>query len=149
MQDAQAHDRALALLLATGDLVNLLNIGGCLGICTSSNPDIGPPFDCEVLGQVLHFPYLGERIGVPANIRQGARALTDRLAVGGVPVIAVVGTCMNSGKTFACTSLIQELQAVFSHPYDEQPAELEAKVDRLRPREFFNAGGVSHYSCSS
>jgi uncharacterized protein YdiU (UPF0061 family) len=47
------------------------------------------------------------------------------------------------------TSLIQELQAVFSHPYDEQPAELEAKVDRLRPREFFNAGGVSHYSCSS
>ncbi len=95
--------------LATGDVVNLLNIGGCLGVCTSSNPDIGPPFDCEVLGQVLHFPYLGERIGVPANIRQGARPLTDRLAVGGVPVVAVVGTCMNSGKTFACTSLIQEL----------------------------------------
>ena len=23
---------------------------------------------CEVLGQILHFPYLGERIGVPANI---------------------------------------------------------------------------------
>ena len=46
-------------------------------------------------------------------------------------------------------SLIQELQEVFSHPYDEQTAEVEAKVDRLRPREFFNAGGVSHYSCSS
>jgi uncharacterized protein YdiU (UPF0061 family) len=47
------------------------------------------------------------------------------------------------------TSLIKELQAVFSHPYDEQSVEVEATVDRLKPREFFNAGGVSHYSCSS
>ncbi len=94
--------------LAPGDVVNLLNIGGCIGICTSSNPDIGPPFECEVLGQVLHFPYLGERIGVPANIQQGALQMSDGLDVAGVPVVAVVGTCMNSGKTFACTSLIQE-----------------------------------------
>ena len=95
--------------LAVGDVIHLLNIGGCLGVCTSSNPDVGPPFEGEVLGQVLHFPYLGERIGVPANIRQNAQPLTDRLDLQGVPVIAVVGTCMNSGKTFACTSLIQEL----------------------------------------
>lgn len=46
-------------------------------------------------------------------------------------------------------SLIQELQAVFSRPYEALPPELEATYDRLRPREFFNAGGVSHYSCSS
>jgi len=46
-------------------------------------------------------------------------------------------------------SLIQELQAVFSHPYDDHSAEVEATYDRLKPREFFNAGGVSHYSCSS
>jgi len=46
-------------------------------------------------------------------------------------------------------SLIHDLQEVFSHPYDEQSQEVEAKYDRLRPREFFNAGGVSHYSCSS
>jgi len=46
-------------------------------------------------------------------------------------------------------SLIQQLQAVFSHPYDAPSAELAATYDRLRPREFFNAGGVSHYSCSS
>lgn len=85
--------------LAVGEMVNLLNIGGCLGICTSANPDLGPPFDCEVLGQVLDFPYLGERIGVPANIRQGAREMSDALDLQGVPVVAVVGTCMNSGKT--------------------------------------------------
>lgn len=94
--------------LAVGDRINILNIGGCLGICTSINPDLGPPFECEVLGQVLHFPYLAERIGVPANIRQGALPVTGALDVRGVPVIAVVGTCMNAGKTLACTSLIQE-----------------------------------------
>jgi uncharacterized protein YdiU (UPF0061 family) len=47
------------------------------------------------------------------------------------------------------TSLIRELQEVFSNPYDELSAELAVKYDQLKPREFFNAGGVSHYSCSS
>lgn len=47
------------------------------------------------------------------------------------------------------TSLIQELQQLFSAPYQEPSPELAATYDRLRPREFFNAGGVSHYSCSS
>jgi uncharacterized protein YdiU (UPF0061 family) len=46
-------------------------------------------------------------------------------------------------------SLIQELQVLFKNPYSEQSAELEATYSRLRPRKFFNAGGVSHYSCSS
>ena len=40
----------------------------CSGICDSVNPDKGKPFDCRVLGVVLHFPYLGERIGVPARV---------------------------------------------------------------------------------
>ena len=47
-----------------------------------------------VLGQVLHFPYLGERIGVPANIGQAAPPLDDGLDAAGVPVVVVVGTCM-------------------------------------------------------
>ena len=45
--------------------------------------------------------------------------------------------------------LINEIQQVFRHPYDEQSAVEEAKFDRLKPREFFNTGGLSHYSCSS
>jgi uncharacterized protein YdiU (UPF0061 family) len=47
------------------------------------------------------------------------------------------------------TRLIQELQEVFRHPYDEPSPELAATYDGLKPQEFFNAGGVSHYSCSS
>jgi len=45
--------------------------------------------------------------------------------------------------------LVRELQEVFRHPYEALPPELAATYDRLKPREFFNAGGVSHYSCSS
>lgn len=46
-------------------------------------------------------------------------------------------------------SLVRELQEVLTHPYDEQSAEVEDKFYQLRPREFFSAGGISHYSCSS
>src|SRR5476649_1066711 len=56
-----------------GDIIQMLNIGGVLGICDSANPEKGAPFDCRVVGGVLHFPYLGERIGVPARV--GERAL--------------------------------------------------------------------------
>ena len=46
-------------------------------------------------------------------------------------------------------SLIKELQEVLSHPYEEQSQTIEEKYYRLKPEAFFNAGGVSHYSCSS
>jgi uncharacterized protein YdiU (UPF0061 family) len=46
-------------------------------------------------------------------------------------------------------SLIQELQALFSDPYEAPSAEQASRYDQLRPRQFFSAGGISHYSCSS
>ena len=96
--------------LQQGDTIQLLNIGGVLGICDSANPDVGPPFDCKVLGTVLSFPYLGERIGVPA--RAGAAILEDdtALEMHGVPVIALAGTCMDSGKTAAACAIVGRLR---------------------------------------
>jgi uncharacterized protein YdiU (UPF0061 family) len=47
------------------------------------------------------------------------------------------------------TTLIQELQQLFSCPYDALSDALASRYDRLKPREFFHAGGISHYSCSS
>jgi hypothetical protein len=94
--------------LKTGDRIHILNLGGVLGICTSVNTDLGQPFECEVLGQVLHFPWIGERVGIPASIGYGIPPLDERLDVRGIPVVAVVGTCMNAGKTQACQSLVQE-----------------------------------------
>ena len=46
-------------------------------------------------------------------------------------------------------SLIEELQTVFSSPYDAPSQELASRYDQLKPRQFFSAGGISHYSCSS
>lgn len=46
-------------------------------------------------------------------------------------------------------SVIKELQQVLSDPYAEQSKGVEDKYYRLKPKEFLNAGGVSHYSCSS
>jgi uncharacterized protein YdiU (UPF0061 family) len=46
-------------------------------------------------------------------------------------------------------SLVRELQDVITQPYDEQSMDIEQKFYKLKPFEFFEAGGVSHYSCSS
>jgi hypothetical protein len=96
--------------LGPGDTIQILNIGGVLGICDSANPDVGAPFDCEVLGTVLTFPYLGERIGVPARV--GANTLEDNPAIdtNGVPVVALAGTCMDSGKTAAACAIVSRLR---------------------------------------
>ena len=96
--------------LKPGDTIQVLNIGGVLGVCDSANPDVGAPFDCEVLGTVLSFPYLGERIGVPA--RAGSSALEDEppIHTAGVPVVAMAGTCMDSGKTAAACAIVGRLR---------------------------------------
>ena len=44
---------------------------------------------------------------------------------------------------------IHALQDVLTKPYEEQSEQTQSGYYRLRPREFFNAGGISHYSCSS
>lgn len=94
--------------LAVGDTIEVLNLGGILGRCTSANPDIGPPFQAEVLGAVLAFPALGDRVGRPAHIRDGAIPSSERLALE-APVVYVAGTCMNAGKTVAATELVRGL----------------------------------------
>jgi hypothetical protein len=96
--------------LAIGDTIQILNIGGVLGICDSANPDVGPPFDCEVLGTVLHFPYLGERIGIPARAGERTFDADAPLQTDGVPVIALAGTCMDSGKTAAACAIVGRLR---------------------------------------
>lgn len=95
--------------LEPGDPIHILNLGGVLGECEAWSPDVGPPRECEVLGQVLHFPYLGQRRGIPANIAHGQGPLDEVVATQGVPVVAVAGSAMSAGKTFACTALIQAL----------------------------------------
>lgn len=93
-----------------GDELNVLNLGGVIGEGAVAAPGIGEPFRIEVLGSVLQFPYVGTRVGVPANVARGALPPLevpphDTLP----PVIALVGTCMDAGKTTAASVIIGEL----------------------------------------
>ncbi len=91
--------------VAVGDRLNLLNLGGVIGVCVSHNPDVGRPFEVEILGQVLVYPEFGSRVGQPATIQQGA--LEAKPAPKSVPVVYVAGTCMNAGKTHAACALVR------------------------------------------
>lgn len=91
-----------------GDKLNLLNMGGVIGQVTSVNIELGSPREVEVLGAVLTFPYLGERVGVPADVRKDAIPHASALPTC-APVIAVAGTCMNAGKTFAASEVVKHL----------------------------------------
>ncbi len=94
--------------LEVGDTLEVLNLGGVLGRCTSVNPELGPPFRAEVLGAVLAFPALGDRIGRPAHIRAHAIPPAARLTHA-APVVYVSGTSMDAGKTVAAAELVRGL----------------------------------------
>jgi hypothetical protein len=96
--------------LVPGDEIQVLNIGGVLGICDSVNANFGQPFNAKVLGTVLDFPILGERTSFPARV--GFEKLKDDvpLNTNGIPVVALAGTCMDSGKTAAACAIISRLR---------------------------------------
>lgn len=104
----RGYEGAVPDTLAAGDTIEVLNLGGVLGRCTAGNPDLGPPFSAEVLGAVLTFPRTGDRIGSPATIRDQAVSTAATLD-DGPPVVAVVGTCMDAGKTVAAAEVIRGL----------------------------------------
>jgi len=93
-----------------GDIIQMLNIGGVLGICDSANPDKGKPFDCKVMGVVLQFPFLGERIGVPAKVGYKPLDFNATVNTRNVPVVALAGTCMEAGKTAAACAIVSRMR---------------------------------------
>jgi len=93
--------------IAAGDILHILNLGGVIGECVSHNPEVGSPFEFEVLGQVLVYPEFQSREGQAANIRMGALQQEGRRL--DCKVIYVAGTCMNAGKTAAACALVRRL----------------------------------------
>lgn len=89
--------------LRVGDTLQLLNMGGVIGRSRSFHKDLGQPSVVEVLGMAV-------RDGRILNLRDSVLPAVDDLAGRDIPPLVVVsGTCMNSGKTFACSQLMQEL----------------------------------------
>ncbi len=133
-----------------GDRLHLLNLGGVIGRCTSEHLELGPPLEAEILGTVLSFPFLGERRGVPATIREGAVGWADRLEPT-APIVLVAGTSMESGKTHAAGEIIRHLAKRGSRVCGAKLTGVSLLRDRLsmqdrgafRCLDFTDAGVVS------
>lgn len=98
--------------ISVGDRLNVLNLGGVIGKCTSANPQLGQPFEIEVLGTVLVFPEMSQRKGIPAHIKMNSISPATQLEdAGRTPIIIIAGTCMNSGKTFAACEIIRHFHS--------------------------------------
>lgn len=88
--------------IKVGDTISLLNVGGVMGVCTSASKQLGPPIPVEVLGQAT-------RHGKLLNIKDFALPPCDGIPEDGPPIILILGTCMNSGKTYAAAEVIRLL----------------------------------------
>jgi hypothetical protein len=93
--------------IKVGDKMNVLNMGGIIGMCTSDHPDLGPALKVEVLGAVLM-----EMDGQKCHARIQDHGIEPVYSLtSSAPLIMVSGTSMNTGKTFACGRLVQNLAA--------------------------------------
>jgi len=101
------YEGVLPKSVEPGQVLHVLNLGGVIGECVSHNPEVGSPFEFEVLGQVLVYPEFQSREGQAANIRMGALQKEGRTL--DCKVIYVAGTCMNAGKTAAACALVRRL----------------------------------------
>lgn len=89
--------------LAVGDTINILNLGGVAGICTSENlKEVGHALKAKVLGAVA-----GGHADNPLNIKQFTLFPTQKTLKSKVPLIIVSGTCMNVGKTSVACEIIK------------------------------------------
>jgi hypothetical protein len=71
--------------------------------------------------------------------------MINRLSQQTTPTVAR----LDEFRTIGNDSLVRELQEVMTQPYAEQSIDVEEKYYRLKSFEFFETGGLSHYSCSS
>ncbi len=94
--------------IKVGETLQILNLGGVVGKCTSDNAELGRPIDMEVLGAVQHFPNFLQRVGSPASILEGEIRPRQDLPHA-APLIVISGTCMDAGKTRAACELVKHI----------------------------------------
>ena len=102
--------------IKTGDKLNLLNMGGVIGVCKGHHSSLSDAIEVEVLGigvddsrfKIRDSGFDTEdRKPKILNIGDNALQPTTQLEKS-APVVIVAGTCMNSGKTVAATEIIKQ-----------------------------------------
>ncbi len=93
--------------ITKGDTLQILNMGGIIGQSQSDYPAYGPACNVEILGAVL-VKDEHEDIYKHATISDYGIEWVDFLEES-VPIVAVSGTCMNVGKTYAASVITKAL----------------------------------------
>src|SRR3989441_6678830 len=87
--------------IAAGDELNLLNLGGVIGSCSGHHSSLDDAIKVQVIGLAC------DDQGVVKNIADVALPGRDKLGQT-APLVVIAGACMNSGKTYAATEIIQQ-----------------------------------------
>jgi hypothetical protein len=87
--------------LAAGDELHLLNLGGVIGSCSGHHSSLNDAIKVKVIGLAC------DDHGVAKNIADVALPLRETLGQT-APLVVIAGACMNSGKTYAATEIIQQ-----------------------------------------
>lgn len=105
-QALKGYSGRLPRQIAVGDTLNVLNMGGIIGMCVSDHPELGPPLRVRVLGAVVR----AEEGKSPRHvcIQDFALDAVENLD-SSAPIIMVSGTSMNTGKTYACAQMVSQL----------------------------------------
>jgi len=88
-------------MVKAGDELHLLNLGGVIGSCSGHHSSLNDAIKVEVIGLAQNGSASVQ------NIADVALPLRNELG-GTAPLVVVAGTCMNSGKTYAATEIIQQ-----------------------------------------
>lgn len=86
--------------VAVADELHLLNLGGVIGRCSGHHSSLNDAIKVEVIGLAC------DDRGVVKNIADVALPLRYKLGRT-APLVVIAGACMNSGKTYAATEIIQ------------------------------------------
>jgi hypothetical protein len=86
--------------VAAGDELHLLNLGGVIGSCSGHHSSLNDAIKVEVIGLAC------DDRGRIRNIADVALPLRETLGPT-APLVVIAGACMNSGKTYAATEIIQ------------------------------------------
>ena len=87
-------------VVKAGDELHLLNLGGVIGSCSGHHSSLNDAIKVEVVGLACDLK------GSVRNIADVALPLCETLGPT-APLVVIAGACMNSGKTYAATEIIQ------------------------------------------
>ncbi len=89
------------LTIDAGDELHLLNLGGVIGSCSGHHSSLNDAIKVKVIGLAC------DDQGVVKNIADAALPWREHLGQT-APLVVIAGACMNSGKTYAATEIIQQ-----------------------------------------